>query len=114
MKRSEEGLSVLRFRRFSTIHLLIALGVLFIAAPFVEEIDGGELIVAGLFPPVMLAVTDRKRVWSSQSDLPFRRSPAEGLTTTTRPFGWLNQLSALLRETKPDRFWRYHGIVLRH
>jgi len=62
MKRSEEGLSVLRFRRFSTIHLLIALGLLFIAAPFVEEIDGGELIVAGLFPPVMLAVTDRKRV----------------------------------------------------
>jgi len=62
MKRSEEGLSVLRFRRFSTIHLLIALGLLFIAAPFVEEIDGGELIVAGLFPPVMLAVGDRKRV----------------------------------------------------
>ena len=62
MKRSEEGLSVLRFRRFSTIHLLIALGVLFIAAPFVEEIDGGELVVAGLFPPVMLAVADRKRV----------------------------------------------------
>jgi hypothetical protein len=62
MKRSEEGLSVLRFRRFSTIHLLIALGLLFIAAPFVEEIDGGELIVAGLFPPVMLAVADRKRV----------------------------------------------------
>ena len=62
MKRSEEGLSVLRFRRFSTIHLLIAVGLLFIAAPFVEEIDGGELIVAGLFPPVMLAVADRKRV----------------------------------------------------
>jgi len=62
MKRSEEGLSVLRFRRFSTIHLLIALGLLFIAAPFVEEIDGGELVVAGLFPPVMLAVADRKRV----------------------------------------------------
>ena len=62
MKRSEEGLSVLRFRRFSNIHLLIALGLVFIAAPFVEEIDGGELIVAGLFPPVMLAVADRKRV----------------------------------------------------
>ncbi len=62
MKRSEEGLSVLRFRRFSTIHLLIALGLVFIAAPFVEEIEGGELIVAGLFPPVMLAVADRKRV----------------------------------------------------
>ncbi len=44
MKRSEEGLSVLRFRRFSTTQLLIALGLVFIAAPFVEEIDGGELI----------------------------------------------------------------------
>ena len=62
MKRSEEGLSVLRLRRFSTIQLLIALGLLFIAAPFVEEIEGGELIVSGLFPPVMLAVADRKRV----------------------------------------------------
>jgi len=62
MKRSEEGLSVLRLRRFSTTQLLIALGLVFIAAPFVEEIDGGELIVAGLFPPVMLAVADRKRV----------------------------------------------------
>ncbi len=62
MKRSEEGLSVLRLRRFSTTQLLIALGLLFIAAPFVEEIDGGELVVAGLFPPVMLAVADRKRV----------------------------------------------------
>ena len=62
MKRSEEGLSVLRLRRFSTTQLLIALGLVFIAAPFVEEIEGGELIVAGLFPPAMLAVTDRKRV----------------------------------------------------
>ena len=91
MKRSEEGLSVLRFRRFSTTQLLIALGLVFIAAPFVEEIEGGEPIVSGLFPPVMLAgvlgVADRKRVWSSQSYLPFPRSPAEALTATSWPFG---------------------------
>ena len=66
MKRSEKALSVLRFRRFSTVQLLIALGLLFIAAPFVEGLEGGELIVSGLFSLVMLAgvlaVADRKRV----------------------------------------------------
>ena len=35
-----------RFRRFSTVQLLIALGLFFISAPFVEEIEGGELIVS--------------------------------------------------------------------
>src|SRR6184192_4041204 len=56
----------LRFRRFSTVQLLIALGLLFTGAPFVEEIKGGELIVSGLFSLVLvagvLAVADRKRV----------------------------------------------------
>src|SRR5216117_1744588 len=56
----------LRFRRFSTVQLLIALGLFFIWAPFVEEIEGGELIVSGLFSLVLLAgvfaVADRKRV----------------------------------------------------
>src|SRR5947207_15059443 len=56
----------LRFRRFSTVQLLIALGLFFIWAPFVEEIEGGELIVSGLFSLVLLAgvfaVSDRKRV----------------------------------------------------
>jgi hypothetical protein len=56
----------LRFRRFSAVQLLIALGLLFIAAPLVEEIEGGELIVSGLFSLVLLAgvvaVADRKRV----------------------------------------------------
>ena len=55
-----------RFRRFSTVQLLIALGLFFIWAPFVEEIEGGELIVSGLFSLVLLAgvvaVADRKRV----------------------------------------------------
>ena len=56
----------LRFRRLSTVQLLIALALFFIWAPFVEEIEGGELIVSGLFSLVLLAgivaVADRKRV----------------------------------------------------
>src|SRR5213596_1545401 len=55
-----------RFRRFSTVQLLIALGLLFTCAPFVEEIEGGELIVSGLFSLVLLAgvvaVADSKRI----------------------------------------------------
>jgi len=55
-----------RFRRFSTVQLLIALALFFVWAPFVEEIEGGELIVSGLFSLVLLAgvvaVADRKRV----------------------------------------------------
>src|SRR5207245_10107360 len=45
----------LKFRRFSTVQLLIALALFFIWAPFVEEIEGGELIVSGLFSLVLLA-----------------------------------------------------------
>ena len=56
----------LRFRRFSTVQLLIVLALFFIFAPFVEEIEGGELIVSGLFSLVLLAgvvaVADRKRI----------------------------------------------------
>ena len=55
-----------RFRRFSTVQLLITLALFFIWAPFVEEIEGGELIVSGLFSLVLLAgvvaVANRKRV----------------------------------------------------
>src|SRR6266702_6960258 len=56
----------IRFRRFSTVQLLIALALLFTGAPFVEEIKGGELIVSFLFSLVLvagvLAVADRNRV----------------------------------------------------
>jgi len=56
----------LRFGRFSTVQLLVALALFFIWAPFVEEIEGGDLIVSGLFSLVLLAgvvaVADRKRV----------------------------------------------------
>jgi voltage-gated potassium channel len=55
----------LRFRRFSTVQLLIALTVLLISAPFVEELEGGHLILSVLFSLVLLAavfaVADRKR-----------------------------------------------------
>src|SRR5262247_2683379 len=55
----------LRFRRFSTVQLLVALAVLLISAPFVEEIEGGHLILSLLFSLVLLAavfaVADRKR-----------------------------------------------------
>jgi voltage-gated potassium channel len=59
-------LRIPRFRRFSTVQLLIALGLFFIWAPFVEEIKGGDLIVSILFSLVLLAgvlaVADRRRV----------------------------------------------------
>jgi hypothetical protein len=56
----------LKFRRFSAVQLLIALGLFFIWAPFVEEIKGGDLIVSLLLSLVLvagvLAVADRKYV----------------------------------------------------
>src|SRR5947209_20311614 len=56
----------LRFRRFSTVQLLIALALLFTCARFVEEIKGGDLVVSLLLSLVLLsgvfAVADRKRV----------------------------------------------------
>jgi hypothetical protein len=59
-------LRAIRFRRFSTVGLLISLVVLFICAPFVEELKAGDLIVTGLFSLVLLAgvlaVADRKRI----------------------------------------------------
>jgi hypothetical protein len=58
----------LRFRRFSTVQLLIALAALLIAAPFVEELEGGRLILSVLFSLVLIAavfaVADRKRTLS--------------------------------------------------
>ena len=55
----------LKLRRFSTVQLLIALAVLLIFAPFVEEFRGGNLIISLLFTLVLLAavfaVANRKR-----------------------------------------------------
>jgi hypothetical protein len=56
----------LRFRRFSTVGLLIALSLLFIGAPVVEDLKDGALILSILFSLVLiagvLAVADRKHV----------------------------------------------------
>jgi hypothetical protein len=56
----------LRFRRFSTVELLIALALLLFFFPFVEEVKGGDLIVSLLLSLVLLsavlAVSDRKGV----------------------------------------------------
>jgi len=55
----------LRFRRFSTVQLLVVLAVLLVSAPFVEELEGGKLILSVLFSLVLLAavfaVADGKR-----------------------------------------------------
>ena len=56
----------LKFRRFSAVQLLIALGLFFICAPFVEEIKSGDLVVSFLLSLVLLsgvlAVAHGKRV----------------------------------------------------
>ena len=55
----------LGMRRFSTVQLLIALGIFFACAPFVEEIKGGDLIISFLLSLVLLsailAVADTRR-----------------------------------------------------
>ena len=45
----------LRFHRFSTVQLLVALVLLLISAPFVEELEGGHFILSFLFSLVLLA-----------------------------------------------------------
>jgi len=54
-----------RLRRFSAVQLLVALAVLLIAAPFLEELEGGRLLLSVLFSLVLLAavfaVANRKR-----------------------------------------------------
>jgi hypothetical protein len=56
-----------RFRRFSTVELLVALALLFFFFPFVEEVKGGDVIVSILLSLVLLsavlAVADRKGVF---------------------------------------------------
>jgi len=76
----------LRFRRFSTVQLLIALAVLLISAPFVEELEGSHFILSMLFSLVLVAavfaVANRKRSLAIALVLAI---PA----ITTR---WINQL----------------------
>jgi voltage-gated potassium channel len=62
---SKQVMRRLGMDRFSTVQLLIALAVLLICAPFVEELEGGRLILSVLFSLVLLAaviaVAKRKR-----------------------------------------------------
>jgi Ion channel len=55
MKRSKELLRGLRFRRFSTVQLLIVLALLFFFFPFVEEVKGGDIIVSVLLSLVLIS-----------------------------------------------------------
>jgi Ion channel len=67
MKTSGKSLRILRFRRITTVELLIALALLFFSFPFVEEVKDGDIIVSILLSLVLLsavfAVADRKRVF---------------------------------------------------
>jgi hypothetical protein len=67
MKHGEKSSSIPRFRRFSAVQLLIALGLLFFSFPLVEEVKGGDVIMSILLSVVLLsavvAVSDRKRVF---------------------------------------------------
>ena len=66
MRESVKAVRVPRFRRFTTVQLLVALALLFFAFPFVEEVKGGNVIVSILFSLVLLsavlAVAESKRV----------------------------------------------------
>jgi len=57
----------LKFHGFSTVELLVALVLLFVSFPFVEEVKGGDIIVSILLSLVLLsavlAVADRKGVF---------------------------------------------------
>ena len=57
----------LKFHRFSTVELLAALALLFFFFPFVEEVEGGDVIISILLSLVLLsavlAVADRKGVF---------------------------------------------------
>jgi len=56
-----------RFRRFTNVQLLIALGLFFFFFPFVEEIKGGDIVAAILLSVVLLcaviAVADHKGIF---------------------------------------------------
>jgi hypothetical protein len=63
-QRVRPVLGRLKVYRFSMVQLLIALAVLLISAPFIEELEAGHLILTLLFSLVLLAavftVADRK------------------------------------------------------
>ena len=64
MMENVKSLRIPRFRRFTSVQLLVALTLLFFFFPFVEEVEGGDIIVSILLSLVLLcavlAVADRK------------------------------------------------------
>lgn len=67
MKPNVKSLRIPRFRRFTNVQLLIALGLLFFFFPFVEEVKGGDIIASILLSLVLLcaviAVADHKNIF---------------------------------------------------
>ena len=67
MRTGGKSLRILRFRRVTTVELLIALALLFFFFPFVEEVKNGDVIISILLSLVLLsavlAVADSKRVF---------------------------------------------------
>src|SRR5262249_59924324 len=67
MKQSVKSLRMPKLRRFTNVQLLIALALLFFFFPFVEEVKGGDIIVAILLSLVLLcgviAVADHKGIF---------------------------------------------------
>ena len=63
-KESLKPVPKLGMRRFSAVELLIALALLFVSFPFVEEVKGGDVIVSILLSLVLisavLAVSNRR------------------------------------------------------
>src|SRR4029077_1242023 len=74
----------LGFRCFSTVQLLIAVAVLLISAPFVEELEGGHLILSALFSLVLLAAVFAVAHSPLQSCSRFQLSRRDGLTSFGR------------------------------
>ncbi len=64
----------LGLRRFSTVQLLVALALLFVSFPFVEEVKGGDVIVSILLSVVLLCAV--LAVASSRRTLIILRAPS--------------------------------------
>ena len=64
MRESVKSLRIPRFRRFTSVQLLVALALLFFFFPFVEEVKGGDIIVSILLSLVLLCASLQLRIAS--------------------------------------------------
>src|SRR5512132_3550338 len=74
-----------RFHRFSAVELLVALALLFLFFPFVEEVKGGDVIISILLS-LFLLWRIAKSSSSSRLCLLFQRLPAGGSIISGRPW----------------------------